>query len=150
MSGARAVLTAPYVLEYTYRRSVGPVLGRFLAGLHDGKVLGAKTPSGKVIVPPAEYDPETSEPVGDLVQVGTSGRVTTWTWEAAPKAQHPLRTPFAWALVQLDGADTPMLHAVDVASPSVMKTGMRVKVRWRGERAGEIGDIACFEPEGRS
>jgi uncharacterized OB-fold protein len=31
-----------------------------------------------------------------------------------------------------------------------MSRGMRVRVRWRRERAGEIGDIACFEPVGAS
>jgi len=28
-----------------------------------------------------------------------------------------------------------------------MRTGMRVRPRWRSETVGEIGDIACFEPE---
>ena len=28
-----------------------------------------------------------------------------------------------------------------------MKTGMRVKPRWRKETTGEIRDIECFEPE---
>jgi len=147
MSASRVALSSPYVLEYTYRRSVGPVLGRFLAGLRDGKVLGARTAGGRVLVPPAEYDPDTSQPVGDLVEVGPGGTVTTWTWVETPSARHPLPHPFAWALVRLDGADAPMLHAVDAGSPAAMRTGMRVKVRWRAERAGEIGDIACFEPE---
>jgi hypothetical protein len=47
MSAARPALTAPYVLEYTYRRSVGPVLGEFLAGLRDARVLGARTAGGR-------------------------------------------------------------------------------------------------------
>lgn len=148
MSTARVVLSAPYVLEYTYRRSVGPVLGRFLAGLRDGRVLGARTAAGRVLVPPSEYDPETSEPVGELVEVGTAGIVATWSWVERPRPRHPLQKPFAWALVKLDGADTPMLHAVDACSMDRMATGMRVKVRWRAERVGEIGDIACFEPAG--
>ncbi len=70
MSAARAPLTAPYVLEYTYRRSVGPIVGRFLSGLRDGQILGVKTAGGRVLVPPSEYDPDTGEPVGDLVEVG--------------------------------------------------------------------------------
>jgi uncharacterized OB-fold protein len=146
MSAARVVLSAPYVLEYTYRRSVGPVLGRFLAGLRDGKVLGARTAGGRVLVPPAEYDPDTGEAVGELVEVGQTGVVTTWSWVPAPRPRHPLQRPFAWALVKLDGADTPMLHALDVASAGDVRAGMRVRVRWRAERTGEIGDIACFEP----
>jgi uncharacterized OB-fold protein len=147
MSASRVALSSPYVLEYTYRRSVGPVLGRFLAGLRDGKILGARTAGGRVLVPPAEYDPDTSQPVGDLVEVGPGGAVTTWTWVETPSSRHPLQHPFAFALVQLDGADAPMLHAVDAGSPAAMRTGMRVKVRWRATREGEIGDIACFEPE---
>ena len=39
-----------------------------------------------------------------------------------------------------------MLHAVDAGSPEAMATGMRVKVRWRAEREGNITDIECFEP----
>jgi len=142
-------LSAPYVLEYTYRRSVGPVLGRFLTGLREGRIEGVRTPSGKVLVPPAEYDPDSGEAVGDAVEVGQSGVVTSWAWVEQPRPKHPLSTPFAWALVKLDGADTSMLHAVSAASASEMRTGMRVKARWRpaAERAGEINDIACFEPE---
>ena len=147
MSAARAPLTAPYVLEYTYRRSVGPVIGRFLAGLRDGRILGAKTASGRVIVPPSEYDPDTSDPIGDLVEIGQAGLVVTWSWVASPGPEQPLPRAFAWALVRLDGADTAMLHAVDAGSIDAMRTGMRVRVRWRKKRAGEIGDIECFEPE---
>lgn len=147
MSAARAALTAHYVLEYAYRRSVGPVLGQFFAGLRDGHILGARTRAGRVLVPPTEYDPETGEPVGDLVEVGQAGAVTTWTWVDAPRPQHPLGRPFAWALIRLDGADAAMLHAVDAGSAGEMKTGMRVRARWRDSRTGEMADLACFEPE---
>jgi uncharacterized OB-fold protein len=148
MSAARPCLTAPYVLEYTYRRSVGPVLGEFLAGLRDGRILGARTAGGRVIVPPAEYDPDTSDPVTGLVEVASSGVVATWSWIASPRPGHPLQRPFAWALVRLDGADTALLHVVDAGSIDRMRTGMRVRARWRAERTGQIADIACFEPEG--
>ena len=66
---------------------------------------------------------------------------------SSPKQKHPLGRPFAWALIQLDGADTAMLHAVDAGEESKMQTGMRVRVRWRDETVGEILDITCFEPE---
>ncbi len=145
MSDARPALTAPYVLEYTYRRSVGPVLGAFLAGLRDSKIVGAKTSSGRVLVPPSEYDPETSEPIAEMVDVASTGVVTTWTWVDTPRAHHPLAKPFAWALVKLDGADTALMHAVDASSQSDMKTGMRVRARWRPVRSGAVTDIECFE-----
>jgi hypothetical protein len=149
MTAARpGALSAPYVLEYTYRRSVGPVIGRFLTSLRDGRIEGVRTASGKVLVPPAEYDPESGEAVGDFVEVGPAGVVTSWAWVAEPRANQPLKQPFAWALVKLDGADTSMLHAVAAPNEGAMKTGMRVKARWRAERVGEILDIECFDVEG--
>jgi len=141
-------LRAPYVLEYTYRRSTGEVIGRFLAGLREGRIEGARTASGRVLVPAVEYDPESGEAIVDFVPVGERGTVTTWAWESAPRAHQPLDRPFAWALVRLDGADTAMLHAVDAGSPDRMATGMRVRVRWAEKRVGSIQDIACFEPVG--
>jgi uncharacterized OB-fold protein len=141
------VLTAAHVLEYPYHRSVGPVLGRFLAGLREGRIEGVRTATGKVLVPPAEYDPETGEPTEGFVEVGPSGSVTSWAWVLTPRPNHPLDRPFAWALIRLDGSDTAMLHAVDAGDPSRMRTGLRVCVRWREERVGHIHDIVCFEPE---
>ncbi len=142
-------MIAPYVLEYTYRRSVGPVIGRFLAALRDGKIEGIRTSAGRVIVPPTEYDPDSGDPLSDFVEVGQSGVVTAWAWIGEPLRNQPLAHAFAWALVKLDGADTAMLHAVDAGSPERMQSGMRVRVRWRAERSGSIRDIECFEPTDR-
>jgi uncharacterized OB-fold protein len=122
------------------------VIGRFLGALREGRIEGVRTRSGRVLVPPAEYDPETGDAVGEAVEVGQAGVVLTWSWVESPRKGQPLAKPFAWALVKLDGADTGMLHAVDVGAPEEMRTGMRVQARWRAERVGEIQDIACFEP----
>jgi len=142
------LLSAPHVLECDYRRSLGSVLGRFFTGLRDRRIEGVRTRQGKVLVPPAEYDPFTGEPTtGDFVEVGPAGVVTSWAWVSRPRAKHPLASPFAFALVQLDGADTAMLHAVDAGDASNMSTGMRVTANWAQETTGRIQDIACFVPE---
>ena len=142
------VLKAPYVLEYTYRRSCGPVIGRFLGGLKAGHFMGARTAAGKVLVPPREYDPATGEDVVELVPVKAEGEVLTWSWVPEPRPKHPLDRPFAWALVRLDGADTGMLHVVDAGTMERMRTGMRVRARWQDpeERTGSVRDVLCFEP----
>ncbi len=142
------VLAASFTLEFPYTRSVGPVIGRFLAGLANGRVEGVRMRDGRVLVPPVEYDPVTSEPLGEFVPVGTSGTVVSFAWVREPREKHPLDRPFAFALVRLDGADVAMLHAVDAREESRMSTGMRVRIRWRAERVGHIRDIECFEPEG--
>lgn len=135
-----------FTLEFPYRRSLGPVVGAFLNGLRGGRILGVRTPDGRVLVPPLEYEPETGEATGELVDVEEVGTVKEWAWVTEPLRKHPLDRPFAWALVQLDGADTRLLHAVDAGSADRMEPGMRVRVRWRDERVGHIRDIECFEP----
>ena len=139
-------LSAPVTVAFDYTRSTGPVLGRFFTGLRDGQVVGARTSDGKVVVPPPEFDPVTHEAVTDFVDVAPTGTVTSWSWVPEPVKAQPLDRPFAFALVTLDGADTPLLHALDVPSPDDVSTGMRVQVRWADERVGAITDIACFEP----
>lgn len=139
-------LSAPLEVGFDYSRSLGPTLGRFMTGLAERRVLGIRGSDGRVLVPPAEYDPVTAQPLTEFVEVATEGTVTTWSWMPEPLAGQPLRHPFAWAMVLLDGADTPMLHAVDAGSPDAMRTGMRVRVSWSDKRGNGIRDIACFEP----
>jgi hypothetical protein len=140
------ILSAPLVLEYPFKRTVGPVQSAFLTGLRERLVLGVRADDDRVLCPPVEYDPVTSGELTDLVELADTGTVTTWSWEPAPRSNQPLERPFAWALVQIDGADTGLLHALDVASPDEVMTGMRVRIRWSHEREGAITDIACFEP----
>ncbi|WP_455359835.1 Zn-ribbon domain-containing OB-fold protein [Streptomyces sp. SYSU K21746] len=140
------VLRAPLVVEFPFTRSLGPVQSAFLTGLRERTVLGVRTSDDRVLVPPVEYDPVTAAELGELVEVAQLGTVTTWAWNPRPRPQQPLPTPFAWVLVRLDGADTALLHVLDVPGPDAVRTGMRVRIRWAGERSGAITDIACFEP----
>lgn len=143
---ADEVLTAPLVLEYPFTRTTGPVVGAFLTGLREGVVLGVKRTDGSVLCPPLEYDPANAAPLGEMVEVGQTGTVVSWSWNGSPRPQQPFEQAFAWALITLDGADTPMLHGVLVDGPDAMSTGMRVTLTWRDEREGHIADIAGFVP----
>lgn len=143
MSGS---LQAPLQVEFDYTRSLGPVLTTFMTGLRDHTILGSRTSDRRVVVPPLEYDPVTHEESTDFVEVEPTGTVQTWSWVSRPVRDQPFDKPFAFALVLLDGADVPMLHAVDVDSPDAIHTGMRVRVRWAEKTVGHIHDIACFEP----
>ena len=136
-----AALTAPHSLEYTYKRSLGPILSQFFTGLRGRKMLGVRRSDGSVMVPPKEYDPETGQSLDDIVAVSDEGVVRSWVWVSHPRRQQPLDHPFAYALVQLDGADTSFIHVVDGVSEANMKTGMRVTAHWSDETAGSMNDF---------
>ncbi|MBJ7465729.1 MAG: OB-fold domain-containing protein [Mycolicibacterium sp.] len=147
-------LSAPLKLSFDYTRSVGPLLSQFFTALRTRRIVGVRGSDGRVHVPPAEYDPVTYEALTEVVPVSAVGTVLSWTWQPAPLEGQPLDRPFAWALIKLDGADTPLLHAVDAPEGSI-KTGDRVHAHWVDEPVGAITDIAWFvpgedaEPEGQ-
>ena len=119
-----SVLSATHVVEYTYRRSVGPVLGRFFAGLRERRIEGVRAADGRVLVPPSESDPATGESTRDeFVEVGPgvvrkTGKVTALEY-------------------YLQGRE-----AVYAANRERLLEAVS-----RYERVGELGDLACFEPE---
>lgn len=141
-------LRGPHVIEYPFRRSCGPVLSRFFSGLRNGILVGIRSRTSGVLVPPAEYDPNTAEPLSEFVEVGPGGVVASYAWVSQPRAKQPLGRPFAYALVKLDGADSGFFHVVDVGGDeSQMQVGMRVAPRWAVDRSGAISDIEAFVPE---
>ena len=133
------------MLEYPggYTRSVGPVIGRFLTGLRDGRIEAVKLADGRVLVPPTEYDPTTSEPVAPegshWMEVGPRRhRADLHVGVRAAPGKHTLTKPFTFALIRPDGADTAILHMVDVSGPDAFRVGLRVAPRWRAERTGHV------------
>jgi uncharacterized protein len=149
MAESPDVLRGPHVLEYPYKRSLGPVLSRFFTSLRDRQFEGIRARDGKVLVPPQEYDPYTGEALSEWVPVGPGGAIVSWSWVAKPRAKQPLQRPFAYALIQLDGADVPLLHAVDAGSEAKLSVGTRVVPRWADQPKGGINDVVCFDLEKR-
>jgi uncharacterized protein len=137
-------LSAPLRLSFDYTRSVGPTLSQFFTALRERRIVGVRSSDGRVYVPPAEFDPVTYERLTEIVPVASVGTVLSWTWQPEPLEGQPLDRPFAWALIKLDGADIPLLHAVDAASSDAISTGARVHAHWVDEPAGAITDIAYF------
>ncbi len=142
------LLHAPLVIEYGFMRTTGPVIGAFLTALREQRVLGIRGADGRVVCPPVEYDPTTGAPLTEMVEVGTEGTITSWSWVPENREGQRLEQPHALAMIQLDGADTSMLHVVDAPGPDAVSTGARVRIRWADERDGSITDIACFELSG--
>ena len=139
------VLSQAFELGFTYTRSTGPIVGRFLTDLRDRKITGIRASDGRVIVPPMEYDPDTADALSEFVSVASEGEIVSWCWVNQPRDAHPMDRPFAWAMITLDGADVPMVHCVSAAKESNIATGMRVKAVWADETIGMMTDIRWFE-----
>jgi uncharacterized protein len=133
-------------LEFPYSRTLGPTIGAFAAGLREQRLLAARTTGGRVLMPPVEYDPETSDATEpELIEVGPEGVVESWSWVPEPSGRQPFDRPFAFAMIRVDGTDTGMIHVLTAESPDQISTGMRVRPVWREERTGRIDDIHGWE-----
>ena len=147
MSDSKDLLRAPFELAYNYKRSSGPVMSKFFEALGQQKILGTKSTAGKVFSPAAEFDPETNEPLKEMVEVGPGGVVESFSWIENPQHHHLIKEPFAFALIKLDGADTSMLHMVAQCKEADLSIGLRVKANWSEIQEQRITDIKFFTIE---
>ena len=110
-------LHAEHRLEYPYSRSVGPVIGAFLTGLRDGRLSGCQRVRrlGHRAAHRVRPHHRRGRRRAGRGRPRRGGRVVGVG--RPPAAQAPAPTPFAWALIRLDGADTALLHAVDAGGP---------------------------------
>lgn len=138
------ILEADFQLGFTYTRSPGNIMGKFLAALKQRQLYGIRAGDGKVLFPPTEYDPRNSDALDDFVPVKDTGKLLYWTWIEKPRDHHMIEHPFAFGMVQLDGADTPFLHRIFADSADALSAGMPVQVQWEENRVGAITDIRGF------
>lgn len=135
------------VMEFPYKHSTGPIVGRFLAGLKEQKTIWGQRVSGQgVVVPPTGYSEVDGSEGAEWVAVKDTGVVTAVAKVHHPIAGlHPASGPFAFVLVRLDGADTALAHVVKDDLDKVT-VGTRVQAVWApdAERTGTIRDITCF------
>jgi hypothetical protein len=99
-----------------------------------------------VVVPPLGYSETTAAEGTEWVEVRQTGTVTAVAHVERPLDHlHPSPSPFAFVLVQLDGADTALCHVV-VDGADRIAVGSRVEAVWKPdeERTGTIRDIAGF------
>jgi uncharacterized OB-fold protein len=142
-----APLHQDVVMEFPYKHSTGETIGRFLAGLKEqGRIWGQRVRGQGVVVPPVGYSETDGSAGGEWVAVEPRGTVTAVARVHQPiTGLHPSETPFAFVLVQLDGADTALAHVV-LNDLKRLRVGSRVEAVWRpeAERVGSIRDIASF------
>jgi uncharacterized OB-fold protein len=128
----------PQVISVPYTYTAGRTQAAFLRGLAERRILGSRA-GDRVLVPARPFAPDGSR-TGDLVEVGTAGTLQAWT------TSHHDGGTTTFGLIRLDGADTELLHVLDVPEDRLAK-GLRVRARWADEPTTEITAIESFEVE---
>lgn len=127
---------------------VGQVNGSFFAALRDhGKITATRcTTCERVYLPPRLSCHECFEELHQWVDVANEGILKAYTIVREPGMLQALAPPYALGLIQLDGADTALVHYLGGVDPDEVKVGMRVCAVLAEQREGNIWDIRYFKP----
>lgn len=128
--------------------TAGKVGSRFLIELRDNKkFMGLKCPTcNRVYVPPRSTCKECFGQLDQWVEVSDKGTLLTYTVVHKPHAAQPVETPFAYGIIQLDGADTGFVHLLGEVDFDQLKIGMKVQAVFKEERTASVLDIKYFKP----
>jgi uncharacterized OB-fold protein len=136
-------------IKVPYMWYVGEYGSRFYVELRDNKKIWGTQCSqcGMVLVPPRNQCGRCFVPITEWVELKDTGTLETFTvvHYEVPDLQ-PLKPPFAYGIIKLDGADTGFVHLVYDTDLSTLKTGMRVQAVFTEERQGNLLDIHYFKP----
>jgi hypothetical protein len=146
--GENMIQTGKIKVPYTWQ--AGETASHYFKRLRDEqKILGKHCPQcDKVLVPPRKNCPFCTVLTDEWVELAGTGTVDTFTVVRRGEPIHPMKPPFAYALIRLDGADTGFLHVLGEVDPDTIQEGMRVEPVFAGERIGSPMDIAYFRPMG--
>lgn len=141
-------------LNCRYAWDTGVAIGRYLAELRQGKIIGkACNKCNRIMLPPRMFCEICFRPSGPWVYVKDTGVVNTFSichinWDAS--RIKPGEKPHMPAVIEIDGASRGMgiMHMLGDVDPENIRIGMKVKAVWKpeSERTGSITDIRYFAP----
>jgi len=145
--------------EIRHWRGEIPIHSRYTCGVagekffreikDNARLLGAHCPACQyTYVPPTLFCERCFARLEDWVEVGSEGVVESFTVLHISLDGTPLDEPDVLALIQLDGADSVLVHRLGDVSVDELRIGMRVKAVFepRRKRKGSILDIRHFAP----
>lgn len=142
------VLVHQGVIRVPYTWAAGRPASRFYIGLRGGKIYGIRCPHCQLVfVPPKKTCHRCFLELDNWVEVKDTGTLVTFTIvHYFEPGLHPIRPPFAYGIIKLDGADTGMVHFIRARDYSLLKEGLRVKAVFRKNPQGNYLDISYFKP----
>ena len=140
------VVDGRIIMPYTYY--MGPVAREFYKQIKNSKKLyGTKCEQCNLIfLPPKPNCNRCLNKLDQMVEVDNKGTVLTYTVTYYPIKIQPVKPPIVYAVIQLDGAATGIVHMLGDVDPSEVKIGMRVEAVFEDVPKGNILDIKYFKP----
>jgi len=135
-------------IKVPYNWSVGETGSRFLVEIRDHKKFyGTRCHEcNAVFVPPRKMCGRCFRETKEWVEVGPEGTLLTYTIVRYASELQPLKVPFGYGVIQLDGSATGMVHLLYEFNWEDIRAGMRVVPVFREHRTGHILDISYFRP----
>ncbi|MCI0340476.1 MAG: Zn-ribbon domain-containing OB-fold protein [Planctomycetales bacterium] len=144
------VITVRDRLFTRYAWDAGVAIGRYLAGLRRGVILGSRCPKcDRTVVPVRSFCERCFSALVDEVPLTDRGTVNTFSVTYVTWDMKKLEKPLIPAVIEIEGASKGcgILHLLDPdLDPKTVKVGMRVRAVWKGTRSreGAITDIRHF------
>jgi hypothetical protein len=132
------------IVSYT----AGVTRSQFLTELRDNKkIVGTKCHDCDMVwVPARSTCVKCFGSLREFVEVRNVGIVKTYSVINIFRDFYPIKPPFILGIIQLEGADTGLVHFINEIDPKDVKIGMRVETVFKEERIGSILDIKYFRP----
>lgn len=133
-------------IKVPYTWSVGETGSRFLIELRDHKkIFGTRcSKCDNVYLPPRKNCGRCFSLNLEWVELGTQGTLITYTVVHYESPAMPMKPPFAYGMIRLDGASTGLVHLLGEVDFRDIKTGMRIEAVFKEKRIGDILDIRYF------
>lgn len=135
-------------IKVPYKHTAGAYVEKFITLIgKEHKIMGVKCPKcKKVFVPPKMICFECFEKMEEWIEVENIGTVTGFTVITHATPVLPLESPFAYARIRLNGADTDFVHLINESDPNKLRVGMKVEAVFKEKPRKRILDIEHFKP----
>jgi uncharacterized OB-fold protein len=134
-----------------YAWDAGVAIGRYLAELKEGRLVGVHCKKCKrTVIPPRNFCEWCFRPMDDWVQLPDTGIVNTFSLCYVTWDMKVLTDPEIPTVIDIDGTSPPVgiMHKLGEVDPKTVRIGMRVQAVWKPpeQREGSILDIEYFKP----
>ena len=146
----KEILMSERNFDSIFSYTAGTIRSKFLTEIRDNrKIVGTRCHGCDMVwVPARSTCIKCFAGLKDFVEVSDTGVITSYSVVNHTESFYPDKSPFVFGIIQLDGADTGLVHLIGEVDPGDIKIGMRVKAVFKDDRIGSIMDIKHFKPIG--